>query len=102
VSDAPYLRKWTGAPEAAQRDSGGGPDQQEMSFVGLAGEQEAYAELEKYISGDSASTVKTLMSNIINGGIQAVECVRGEPTRRYSFGGASLWACSSWVGSLAT
>ena len=33
VGDAPYLRKWTGAPEAAQRDSASGGDAREMSFV---------------------------------------------------------------------
>ena len=33
VSDAPYLRKWTGAPEAAQRGSGAEQDAREMSFV---------------------------------------------------------------------
>ena len=42
------------------------------------------------------------MSNVIVEGIQAVECVKSEPRRRYSFGGASLWGCSFWVRSLAT
>ena len=73
-----------------------------LVLVGLADEQEAYEDLEKYISGDSASSVKTLMSNVIVEGIQAVECVKSEPRRRYSFGGASLWGCSFWVRSLAT
>ena len=36
VSDAPYLRKWTGAPEAAAHsESGAGHDAREMSFVAV-------------------------------------------------------------------
>ena len=71
-------------------------------LVDLADEQEAYEELEKYVSADSPSSVKTLMDNTVIGGVQAVECTRTEPRRRYDFGGASLWGCAFWVRSIVT
>ncbi len=61
-----------------------------MVVVGLAEEQEAYEELEKYVSGASVNSV------------QSLECVRAEPRRRYAIGGASLWGCAFWVRNIVT
>ena len=53
-----------------------------LVLVDLADEQEAYEELEKYISADSPSSVKTLMDNTVVTGVQAVEATRAGPRRR--------------------
>lgn len=73
-----------------------------LVLVGLAEEQEAYEELEKYVSGDSASSVKALIDGASVNGVQSLECVRAEPRRRYAIGGASLWGCAFWVRNLVT
>ena len=73
-----------------------------LILVALADESEAYDELEKYVSADSPSSVKSLMENVTTTGVQTVECTRAEPRRRYSFGGASLWGCSFWVRNIVT
>ena len=72
-----------------------------LVLVDLADEQEAYEELEKYISADSVSSVKKLMDNTPPTPIQSRECIRAEPRRRYNMGGASLWGCSFWVRNIA-
>ena len=72
-----------------------------LVLVDLADEQEAYEELEKYISADSPSSVKLLMEFTVQGGV-AVECTRAEPRRRYDFGGASLWGCAFWIRNIVT
>ena len=71
-------------------------------LVGLADEQEAYEELEKYISADSPSSVKTLMDNTVVSGVQAAECIRAEPRRRFTVGGASLWGCAFWIRNIVS
>ena len=73
-----------------------------LILVDLADEQEAYEELEKYISADSVSSIKMLMDNSVLSGVQAVECTKAEPRRRYDLGGASLWGCSFWVRNIVT
>ena len=73
-----------------------------LVLVDLADEQEAYEELEKYLSADSPSSIKAIMDNTTVTGVQAVECIKAEPRRRYNFGGAPLWGCSFWVRSLVT
>ena len=73
-----------------------------LILVDLADEQEAYEELEKYISRDSPSSVKANMDNTTVNGVQAVECIKAEPRRRYNLGGASLWGCSFWVRNIVT
>ena len=73
-----------------------------LILVDLADEQEAYEELEKYIFADSASSVKVLMDNTVVSGVQAAECIKAEPRRRYNLGGASLWGCSFWVRNIVT
>ncbi len=66
-------------------------------LVGLSDEREAYEELEKYISADSPSSVKTLVDKMNVYRVRRVECIRAGPRRRYNFGGASLWGCSFWI-----
>ena len=66
-------------------------------LVGLSDEQEAYEELEKYISADSPSSIKSLVARMRVSRVQRVECIRAGPRRRYNFGGASLWGCSFWI-----
>ena len=73
-----------------------------LVLVDHADEQEAYEELEKYVSKDSPSSVYVLMNNAAVAGVQAIECTRAEPRRRYSLGGASLWGCSFWVRNIVT
>ena len=73
-----------------------------LVLVDLSDEREAYEELEKYISAGSVSSVKTLMDNTVLSGVQAVECTKAEPRRRYTLGGASLWGSSFWIRSLVT
>ena len=73
-----------------------------LILVDLADEQQAHEELEKYISEDSPSSVKALMGNTIVNGVQAVECIKAEPRRRYPLGGASLWGCAFWVRNIVT
>ena len=73
-----------------------------LVLVDLADEQEAYQELEKYISHDSASSVKALTDNITINGVQSIECIRAEPRHRYPMGGASLWGCAFWVRTIVT
>ena len=73
-----------------------------LVLVDLAGEQEAYEELEKYISADSPSSVKAIMDATIVNGVQAAECIKTEPRRRYNFGGASLWGCAFWIRNIVT
>ena len=73
-----------------------------LVLVDQADEQEAYEELEKYISADSPSSIKTLMDNTVVSGVQAAECIKAEPRRRYKFGGASLWGCAFWIRNIAT
>ena len=73
-----------------------------LILVDLADEQEAYEELEKYVSSDSPSSIKTLMDNVSVVGVQDILCTRAEPRRRNSLGGASLWGCSFWVRCIVT
>ena len=73
-----------------------------LILVDLADEQEAYEELEKYISADSSSSVKSLMEAVGTAGVQVVECSRAESRRRYDFGGASIWGCIFWVRNIVT
>ena len=73
-----------------------------LVLVDQADEQEAYEELEKYISEDSGSSVKVLMSNASVAGVQSMECTKAEPRRRYNFSGASLWGSAFWVRSIVT
>ena len=73
-----------------------------LVLVDLADEQEAYEELEKYISADSSSSVKSLMESVGTAGVQLVECTRAAPRRRYEFGGASLWGCTFWIRNIVT
>ena len=73
-----------------------------LVLVDQADEQEAYEELEKYISADSPSSVKTLMDNTVVSGVQAAECIKAEPRRRYEFGGTHLWGCAFWIRNIAT
>ena len=73
-----------------------------LILVDLADDQEAYEELEKYISGDSASSVKTLMDAVVVAGYQSVQCIRAGPRRRHNIGGASYWGCSFSVQAVVT
>ena len=73
-----------------------------LILVDLSDEQEAYEELEKYISADSPSSVKAIMDNTTVNGVQAAEAVKGEPRRRYNLGGASLWGCAFWIRNIVT
>ena len=73
-----------------------------LVLVDQADEQEAFEELEKYISADSPSSVKTLMDNTVVSGVQAAECIKAEPRRRYRIGGASLWGSAFWIRNIAT
>ena len=73
-----------------------------LVLVDLDDEQEAYEELEKYISADSASSVKALMDSASVAGVQAIECVRAGPRRRYQLPGANLWGCPFWVRTIVT
>ena len=73
-----------------------------LILVDLADEQEAYEELEKYISEDSPSSVKALMNNAVVAGVQSIECTKAEPRRRYNFGGASLWGSGFWITAIVT
>ena len=66
-------------------------------LVDLADDQEAYEELGKYVSGDSASSVKTLMDAVVVTGYKTIQCIRAGPRRRHDIGGASYWGCSFWV-----
>ena len=66
-------------------------------LVDLADDQEAYEELEKYASSDSASSVKTLMDAVVVTGYKTVQCIRAGPRPRHDIGGASYWGCSFWV-----
>ena len=70
--------------------------------VNLADEQEAYEELEKYISSDSPSSVKALVDLASVAGVQSIQCIRAEPRRRFTVNNASLWGCSFWVKSIVT
>ena len=71
-----------------------------LVLVDLSDDAEAYAELEKYVSADSPSSVKSLMRRVILEGLPAAECVKAEPRRKHKIGGAKLWGCSFWVQSL--
>ena len=73
-----------------------------LVLVNMADEQEAYEELEKYISADSPSSVKTLMDNTVVSGVRATECIKAEPRRRHRIGGSDLWGCSFWIRNIAT
>jgi hypothetical protein len=73
-----------------------------LILVAKADEQEAWEELEKYVSADSVSSIKTLMANVVVAGVQTVECIRAEPRRRHSIGEASFWGCTFWVRSILT
>lgn len=73
-----------------------------LILVDPADEQEAYEELEKYISEDSPSSVKALMNNAIVAGVQAIECIKAEPRHRYTLGGASLWGSGFWITAIVT
>ena len=71
-----------------------------LILVDMSDDAEAYSELEKYVSSNSPSSVKTLMSSVILEGLPAAECVKAEPRRKHRIGGAELWGCSFWVQSL--
>ena len=71
-----------------------------LILVDLSDDAEAYEELEKYVSANSPSSVKSLMRRVILEGLPAAECVKAEPRRKHNIGGAELWGCSFWVQSL--
>ena len=73
-----------------------------LILVGLADDQEAYEELEKYISGDSASSVKILMDAVVVTGYQTIQCIRAGPRRHHNIGGVSYWGCSFSVQAIVT
>ena len=64
-----------------------------LVLVQMGDDQEAYDELEKYISADSPSSVRALMAGLTVQGVQATECTGAEPRRKYRIGGADLWGC---------
>ena len=73
-----------------------------LIIMDLADEQEAYEELEKYISSDSPSSVKTLMDGVTVTGYTTVECSRAEPRRLHQVGGGSHWGFTFWVRGIVT
>ena len=54
-----------------------------LILVDMSDDAEAYEELEKYVSANSPSSVKSFMRRVILEGLPAAECVRAEPRRRH-------------------
>ena len=71
-----------------------------LVLVNMADEQEAYEELEKYISPDSPSSIKVLMEDTVVPGVRSTECVKAEPRRRHRIGRSDLWGCAFWIRSI--
>ena len=72
-------------------------------LVDMADEQEAYEELEKYVSEDSYSSIKRLLDGAVNpAGVQSIDCERAESRRLLDLGDGSRWGCVFWITSIAT
>ena len=72
-------------------------------LVDMADEQEAYEELEKYVSEDSSSSIKKLLDGMVMpAGVQSIACERAEGRRLLDFGDGSRWGCIFWISSIAT
>ena len=73
-----------------------------LVLVDQADDKEAYEELEKYISADSASSVKAIVDGASVTGVQSMECVKAGSRRRLVFGGRSLWSCCFSLRNIVT
>ncbi len=71
-----------------------------LVVVHTSDEEEAYQELEKYISANSPSSIKYLMENTVVFGVQHTECIRAEPRQKHRIGGVDLWGCAFWIRSI--
>ena len=73
-----------------------------LILADLTDSQEAYEELEKYVSADSGSSVKALMDLVSVSGVQSVECTKAGPRKRHEIGGRTYWGCTFSIRAIMT
>ena len=71
-------------------------------FVKQRKDADAFAELEKYISNDSPSSMKSILNNVIVAGITNVELQYTRRREPYSVHNARLWGCEFTIKALHT
>jgi len=73
-----------------------------LILVNLGDEQEAFEELEKYISSDSSSSIFALMTVIAVSGVQSIHLIRATPRRPMVYNQQHVWGCTFWIQTVVT
>ena len=68
-----------------------------LILVNLGDEQEAFEELEKYISANSSSSIFALMTVITVSGVQSIQLIRATPRLRMVYNQQHVWGCTFWI-----